>query len=262
MTWAFLCRKCKCSINMKNMLIDFNEGQQFVLCNDCHNSSKLYSKTFCLKQLLLSKSDIAPLKYLHNKNTKIKYYLDEDIENIVKTKFDKIEKNKIKKMEKAKQLEFMKHERLKVLVQRLSEYKLEYKPYGDCYLYVAYGYPDIETVVRNEINKSIELSRRKKILYKELQKFNLSYSDTQNSICYEFINGITDKSINEVVNDAKIENFFINFTDYLDLRKVYDDDDVAKEKALANYIKKTDETNRHEIALNIIDNIFNINITQ
>lgn len=256
------CKKCGCDFNCNlrtNLLKDLEN--QFFLCSSCKNSSKLYSKNFCLKQLLLSDNDLSPLKYLYNNNNnkKAKYYLDDDIENIIKIKFDSINKKNEKKIFRAKQKEKLQSSRKQNLIQCLTEHKLDYKPFGECFTYVKYGYPDIETVIKNEINKSIELSRRKKILYKELQKFNLPYCE-KNSVCYDFINNISDKSLNDIINDAKIENFFINYTNYSELQKIYPDD-IAKEKALANYISKTDKSNRHEIANKLINNTFTLNFS-
>lgn len=260
MTSFFLvkCRKCNCDHTVHiEPSIDLNNN--FVLCSNCKKSSKLYSKTFCLEQLLLPINDLSSLKYLYCKSSRTKYYLDDDIENIVKIKFNEIEKNKERKMARIKHLESLQCLRKEKLEQSLAEYKLDVKPFGDCFTYIKYGYPKIEIVIKNEINKSIELSKRKRTLFKELQKFGLPYNETKNSICYDFVNGISNKTLNDIINDAKIENFFINHTDYLELVKVYPDD-IAKEKALANYISKTDESNRHEVANNLIEKTFTINI--
>lgn len=250
------CRKCNTNTIRADSSIDLNN--HFVLCSLCKKSSKLYSKTFCLKQLLLSTNDLKSLKYLYSKN-KIKYYLDEDIENIIKIKFKEIEKNKEKKLARAKHYEKLQCLRKEKLQKSLAEYKLDIKPFGDCFTYIKYGYPNLETVIKNEINRSMELSRRKKILFEELQKFGLVYNDTANSICYEYINGISNKSLNDTIDDAKIENFFINHTNYLELTKIYSDE-IAKEKALANYMTLTDESNRHEIANSLINKTFMINL--
>lgn len=251
------CRKCDCYTHHSDSLIDSNN--QFVLCNNCKETSKLYSKTFCLKQLLLSINDISRLKYLYNGNNKTKYYLDDDIEGIIKILFNKLEKNRGKKIARKQHLESLQCSRKDQLTRALSEYKLDIKNFGDCFTYIKYGYPDIDIVVKNEISKSIELARRKKILFKELQKFGLPYNETKNSICYEFINGITDKSLVDTINDAKIEQFFINYTDYPKFESLYSVE-IAREKALANYINNTDKCNRHEIANNLIKNTFTINI--
>jgi hypothetical protein len=254
------CRKCKIRQQVTDTNGTINFDVHFILCKECYNSSKLYSKTFCLNQLALSKSDISPLKYLYTDNKDVKYYLDDDIENIVKTKFDKIQKNKLKRIEKARHLALVQQERKDNLIRHLADHKLEYKRYGDCYTYVTYGYPDIELVIQNEIDKATKLSNRKYLLYNELQKFGISYSESNDSICYEFANEITDKSLDDVISDAKIEDFFIKFTNYLELRKIYTDDETAKEKALNSYMEKTDESNRHEIANDIINKVFVVNI--
>jgi hypothetical protein len=229
----------------------------FALCPSCRDSCKLYSKTFCLKQLLISKDDLLPLKYLYNVDSKVKYYIDDDIERIIKVKFKAIEKNKERRLVKAKHSEMVKLERRRELIEKLSEYKLNYKPFGDCFTFVQYGYPKINTVIENEIKKSIELSLRKKLLYSELKKFNIPYRE--DSVCYDFINGITSKSLNDTITDAKIEDFFINYTNYEQLREVYPDE-IAKEKALSNYMRDTSEPDRHEIANTLNDKDFTISI--
>lgn len=246
------CKKCDDDLRMSR-LIDLTNC--FVLCPNCKNSSKLYSKTFCLQQLLLSNDDLLPLKYLYA-NNKTKYYLDDDIENIIKIKFDKIQENKKKKLIRKKKVELQQLERKKELIKCFADYKLECRSFGDCFTYIKYGYPDIKTVIQNEINKSIELSHRKEILYNELQKFDLPYIEARNSICYDYVNGISNKSLQDTINDAKIENFFMIHTEYLELQKIYPDD-IAKEKALSNYINKTDEFNRHEIADKLFNKLFN-----
>lgn len=247
------CRKCLCDLIL-NSFID--EKNCFMLCENCKNCSKLYSKTFCLRNLLLSKNDLISLKYLHNKK-KTKYYLDDDIENIIKIKFDEIQKNKEKRNKRIKKQESIEFIRRKTLGNRLAEYKLEIKPFGDCFTYIKYGYPSIDVVIQNEISKSIELTRRKKILYKKLQQFNLPYNETYDSCCYKFVNGISDRSLNETINDVKIEQFFMDYTNYLELLKS-NPDDIAKDKALENYINNTEESNRHEIANDLINKTFTI----
>ena len=254
-SFSVKCLKC-------NQCCELHEiaDNQFVLCNDCRNTSKLYSKTFCLKQLLLSKEDLESLKCLYNEKksaNNIKYYLDDDIEYIILNKFNQIQKNKEKKLARLQKLEAQQSLRKEKLTQMLSEHKLECKSFGDCYTYIKYGYPTIETVVSNEIKQSMQLAERKKILYKELLKYNLPYNEKIDSVCYDYINGIS--SLSDTINEARVENFFIIHTDYPKLNKIYPDE-IAKEKALMNYIRMTDESNRHEVATLLIDEIFTISI--
>jgi len=255
-TFQTKCSKCKCDLH-----INFNPIDYFALCTNCTSTSKLYSKTFCIKHLLLSDDDLKFLKCLHNDNDtcRSKYYLDDDIENIIKNKFDEIKKSMERRKNKRMKSEKMASIRKENLIQRLSEFKLNYKNFGDCYTYVKYGYPNIETVIQNEISRSIELSKRKKILYKELQKYNLPYDETANLTCYNFVNGISNKSLNDTIDDVKVDNFLINHTNYSELLKKYPDE-IAREKALTNYMIKTDESSRHEVANNLIDKIFVLNI--
>lgn len=250
------CRKCNYSMNTITEL----NSNQFILCNNCKNSSKLYSKTFCLDQLLLSNDNLSNLKYLYIPNNKAKYYLDDDIEKIIKLQFDEINKRKIKKQIRKENIKKQQELRKQQLIVALAEYKLELKTFGDCTTFIKYGYPDLSIVVKNELEKSIELSRRKKKIYKKLKKMGLPYIERKNSICYNYTNTDSNYTMNDVIDDAKLDDFFIKYTDYQNLRKIYPDDDVAREKALIDYLHKTDKSKTHKIVNNLIEKTFTLNI--
>lgn len=239
--------KCgKCNNSKIKSDENFNTNKHFLLCQDCRDNCKLYSKSFCIKQLQISKKDIKLLKYLLSSEGK--FYLDSDIENIIQNKFN----NKIKRK---LSIENQRLERKKNLQKKLADYKLDYRNIGDCFTYVKYGYPEIEDVIKNEIERYIKLSRRRDILCKELKKYDIPYDERNDSICYNYIHGISEKSLYDIVNDAKIENFYKTQTEYPKIFHLYSDE-KAKDIALQNYLNKTEEKNIDQIANQLLENEF------
>lgn len=253
---TFQCKKCKVNLNFNAVFSKFDGNKQYILCDQCiSEDTKLYTKSFCINNLLLSLDDLVKLKYLFMDNINItikkklalqqsgKYYLDTDIENFIKIKygdikqyneFVKIKKNKLKT--KRKKSSEIQHNRKKFLIAKLNENKLKYKNYGDCYTFVNHGFPDIDTLIKNELNKADELDKRKQILKQELEKINVPYSEKYRSLCYDYIYKISNKSLEDTIKDAKIENFFCKNTIYPQLCNDYPPD-VAKNIALNIYIK-------------------------
>ena len=113
--------------------------------------------------------------------------------------------------------------------------KLEFKNYGDAYSYIHYGKPSLENIINDELDKNKQKNTRRMMLAKELHKLNIPLDETLNS-CYEYINNINNKPIEDVVRHIEIENFLKHKTNYNELRKKYNDV-TAKEIAIRNYAR-------------------------
>ena len=245
-----ICHICQSKIHDKKKP---KSCMEMFICNKCQNNNTAYTKTFCLYNLHLSNIELNKIKYFKNGHKKL--YLESDIEPIIKEYYERIKMRKTRKNNLKKTLELRKKE----LLDKLTEYKLEYRPFGDCYSYVVNGYPDINTVIKNELKRSSEIAIRKKMLYTKLQQLNLSYSESKDSVCYEFINGLGTKSFNEIIEEAKIESFFIKYTDYPLLLNMYSNN-IAKTKALNKYLEITNDDQIHKIANDLIEKEFTISI--
>lgn len=240
--------------NIKNIedINDKNE-KNIIICDECQKTNTMYTKKYCINNLHLSNIILKDVKYF--KNGRTKYYLESDIEEIIQKYYDKIKKKKLKQANSKNAIEMRK----KKLLEHLAEHKLEYRGFGDCFSYVSNGYPSIDVVIENELKRTSQISMRKKILYNKLQQLNLSFSETKDSICYDYINGVSDKSFNEIIDEAKIESFFIKHTDYPLLLKLYPSD-IAKTKALNNYLIKTRDDEIHSVASELINKQFIISV--
>ena len=129
--------------------------------------------------------------------------------------------------------------------------KLEFKNFGDVYAYINYGKPDLETVVNNEIIKITNKHNRRIILANELKKLNILLDESLKS-CYEYINEISTKPLDDVVRCIEIEYFLKHNTNYDKLLEKYD---IKKARELA--IRKYTET--QNLPKNI-NNKFNIKL--
>jgi hypothetical protein len=124
--------------------------------------------------------------------------------------------------------------RKKILIQTLEDNKLEYKNHGDCYSYIKRGYPDINTIIKNEITKITNKTNRKIKLAKRLYKLDITLDEDIPS-CYNYINDIGCKSLNDIVKDIEIEHFFKYNTNFDELIKIYYPS-KAKDLAMKNYL--------------------------
>ncbi len=114
--------------------------------------------------------------------------------------------------------------------------KLEFKNYGDVYSYINYGKPDIETVMKNTLLKLNEKNERRLKLSEELIKINIPYDETYKA-CYEYINNIGTKDFTDIIRNIEVEHFLRTQTNYLELRKKYNDR-VAQDIAMRQYSEK------------------------
>ncbi|ARF09721.1 hypothetical protein Indivirus_2_100 [Indivirus ILV1] len=111
--------------------------------------------------------------------------------------------------------------------------KLEFKNYGDIYSYINYGKPDINTIIQNTLSKLSEKNERRIRLSKELIELNIPYDETYKG-CYEYINNIGTKEFIDIIRSIEVEHFLRTQTDYLQLRKKYNDK-TAQDIAIRQY---------------------------
>jgi hypothetical protein len=124
--------------------------------------------------------------------------------------------------------------RKKELFDNLTDRKLEYIKDGICDSYIKYGKPSLEDVICNIQNKTeIEMKRLIRVI-KRLKKEGEVY-DENISYYKSFIKYGGD--IDYIIEEGIKEWFYIHKTNYLELFKIYKDEDKAQAKALNNYIK-------------------------
>lgn len=142
-----------CNLSTSYILKD---EKTFIICDECQTLHTLFARTFCLTNLLLNKKDLDTLKCFKKSNQKL--YLEDDIQNLIKIKYgnEYINYKQQKILHKYKRLTNKNNiieERRKILLEKLAEYKIECKKFGDCYSYIQFGYPDVDMVIKNELEK-------------------------------------------------------------------------------------------------------------
>lgn len=185
------------------------EPKHRLLCKECITNTEICSLDRCKKRYLLNDDDINKLKhiYVDNPKNKKRFFIFSDVCNIIIEKFGSVEN-----MDKVKREKEMANRRA-MLIEALECNKLEYKSYGDCFSYVKYGVPAIETVISNELEK-LEKKRSRKIrLAKELAKHEIPLDETLPS-CYNYINNIGCKNLTETINEIRAEQYMKNNTNY------------------------------------------------
>lgn len=219
------CYKCPASTERP---MNFNNEIEFILCSQCENNYKLYSKTYCIKQLSLTNNDLSSIKYKHN--PKHKFFLEQDIKEIIKNKYG----NGLEELQLKRKLRRLTNKRIKqnkrydLLKEKLMENNLEHRRVGDCFTFVKYGYPSIDNVIKNEKERKDEIQKRRDILNNELKKYKLEIDNNYRSACYDYIYNITNKTIADTIDDTKINQFLSNNSTYSKLSQIYPKDIAAK----------------------------------
>lgn len=138
-----------------------NENISFVMCDQCQTNHALYNKTFCINELLLDKNDIDQIRYFYKGNTKL--FLENDIKILIEHKYGTYDEYKnykeqklLQKYKKINNITEKRQNRKLLLIRELSENKLDLKMHGDCYTYIQFGYPELDIVIKNELEKSKE----------------------------------------------------------------------------------------------------------
>lgn len=188
---------------------EHNEYNQIVLCDVCQSNHAMFSKTFCINELLLSKHDLEGLRYFIKGSSKL--FLEDDIQILIEQKYGDInsyniyKENKItNKKQKQTVHQTLIQQRKEQLIDKLIEYKLEYKPYGDCYTYVHYGYPKIDNVIENELEKYKKIFSRKQEILCECEKLGRSLDEQIGSEHYNYIYGISNLYKSSDTNDDHV----------------------------------------------------------
>jgi hypothetical protein len=199
------------------------------------------SKTKCKKIFLLTDNDIKNVKFIYLENNPTQqFYKFSDIKKVVLDKygsFDNLQniinqKNKYKESKHIKTKNII-AERETELKQLFELNKLEFKNYGDIYSYINYGKPALETVLENELSKLNNKNNRRIILANKLKTLNIRVDESLKS-CYEFVNGLATKSLDEIVRCIEVESFLKNETNYIELCNKYSSE-LAKDIAIRQY---------------------------
>jgi len=184
-----------------------------------------------------------------NKKNKNKYYLINDIKKIVNKKYtDLREIQKIKDMRYNRQQNIQTKKEIKIikrrnkLIRELQRNKLEFRYSGDHYSYINYGTPNINTIIKHESQKQNTKNIRRMRLLQKLQTKNIELDESLDS-CYNYINNLGCDEIDEVVRLVEIEYFLKYKTDYIKLRKKYDEA-KAKEIAIHRFFYGSDKKSK------------------
>lgn len=152
---SLICDKCNNYFITK--IAGYNKDKNFLLCMACKKTSSLYTRTFCRTILGITVSKLATLKNLHYyKKPHIYYYDEKDILDAVSASVSNIDELKCNHQEKQEirniKTNIAKKERKYFLLNNLKKYGIKYKPFGDMYTFVEYGYPTIDILMENLCN--------------------------------------------------------------------------------------------------------------
>jgi hypothetical protein len=217
----------------------YDPNIHIIICNICRKNIPLYSNSFCTKSLLLSNDELLDIKFVYNPNNKKKLYIESDIKSIIHKKYNTTILKDIRHRHKLSEIDKRRAE----LKQTLFDYKLEYNEFGLSFLYINFGQIDITSVIDEQI-KIQDLKIQKRMYLIELfKRNNLIYNDKMRS-CYEFIHDISNRSEEEILQIAEIENFLMESTNYLSLLSKYEYID-ARDIALKEYVNNTNQSNKN-----------------
>jgi len=238
-----LCESENCNSANKKIAIKehYVKTKHYMFCKNCLGNMEICSKSKSKKIFHLTDDDIKNVKliYLEN-NTTHQFYKYQDIKNVLINKYGSIsnlqsvinKKNEIKEI-KNKKSESAKLQRELKIRETFQMNKLEFKNYGDVYTFIHYGKPDLNTVVNNELIKINQKNVRRNTLANKLNQLNISIDESLKS-CYEYINNIGTKTLDDVVRHIEVEHFLKYNTNYDELCKKYDTK-KAKELAIRKY---------------------------
>jgi len=160
----------------------------------------------------LNDNDLVNIRIIYLDNN-YNFYIYDDIQQLVINKYGSISelqeiitKKKLIRKEKEKKRMMLIQERENHLKTLFQLNKLEFKNYGDCYSFIHYSIPDAETVIKNELLKNAERNNRRIMLANKLKHLNIPVDETLKS-CYEYINNLTTKELNDIVRGVEIEYF-------------------------------------------------------
>lgn len=172
------------------IIIDEKRGD-LMLCDSCQMAVLFCSENECFNVLDLSEKDLSEFKTLISDQ---KYYKMSDINTL-----NNIKQGKLTKMEKISM-------RRRDIKQEFAKNKLEFKSYGDSYLYIQTGKPDLREIIKKELNKSkMKLTRRIE-LAKKLHTLNIELNEND-KLCYEYINNIGCNDLNNTVRQLELNSY-------------------------------------------------------
>ena len=219
----YVCNNCDSNIILtnKNDSRDYDPTKHYLLCKKCINkiinSAGLCSKSKCKQMFSFTDNDLLRTKYLfiRNPNNHHRYYLYSDIEKIIIHKYGNLESFKNAIEQKEHRIKIIKQQkahkinkRRDKLVQALRDNKLEFNNIGDSFMYINYGEPSIEKIIKKEIKKTSRKLTRRQILAKALSKINIKLDESLESV-YNFINGIgISGDIDETIKAIEMEYFY------------------------------------------------------
>lgn len=125
--------------------------------------------------------------------------------------------------------------RKKKLFTELTNVKLEYKKYGVCDSYIKFGTPSLDEVIKGMQQKTEYETKRLRNLLEGLKHHGALYDD-RISYYQKYIK--YGGNLKKTIEDGEIEWFYLNKTNYLDLLKIYKNEDKAQSKALNKYIRE------------------------
>jgi hypothetical protein len=204
--------KCEtCNINIKANICDKKKDMYYFFCCGCLKNINVCSRQNCGKLFLLNNNDLINSKTVYILNSNSKFYLYDDIKNIVINKYESMDnlkkilkEKKEAKKKKLKKIENEKLDRESKLKELFYLNKLEFKNHGDCYSYIHYGVPELQIVLTNELSNLREKTMRQFVLANELHNVDLPL-DERLKTCYEYINNINTKPIDDIIKSIKNE---------------------------------------------------------
>jgi hypothetical protein len=216
----------KCKLCCKQININFkrpkykipNATKHFFLCQLCKQNYILISKTQAYNKYILVDTDIINLKYLYfeNINNISKMFDINDIKNAAILKHgtlknmrdirDKKQQQKVKiKLKKI----YISEKRKQRLQENLQINKLCLQNYGDCYSYIHYGIPSLETVINNELKKQQKQQHKRLKLVNELFELNIKF-DEKDKLCYNYIYNIGWRNFYETIRAIEMKAYLKN----------------------------------------------------
>ena len=138
----------------------------------------------------------------------------------------------------------MKQIRKNQIEQFFKDNKLIFKNYGDTYSYINYNKPTLDEIYLKEIERIKIRKYRRQKLGRLLKKINIPLDETLQS-CYNYVNNIGTKKIDDIVRGAEIEYFLKYKTNYEELKKQFTNSQ-AQDIAISEFNKKN--TNNNKIA--------------
>lgn len=125
-------------------------------------------------------------------------------------------------------------ERKKKLIEKLNEMKIEYIKGNICDVYIKYGYPDIDDVIKDITKTHQKKNKRMYKLINKLKKNGLEYDETIPAYNKYISKG---GNIKKTIDDGELEKILIKETNYLSILNNADSD-TAKDVSINNFICK------------------------